>query len=85
VPQRDIPLDPRLVSEANDELAGAESADQSVANFLERLLVPEDIRGYLYSRADRPDARCDDRPRALGNDRPPDSRATAQPATARPA
>lgn len=52
VPQRDIPLDPKLVSEANDELAGAESDDQKqCGRFLERLLIPEEVRGMIYTPA----------------------------------
>jgi hypothetical protein len=52
VPQRDIPLDPRLVSEANDELAGAKSDDQrQCGRFLERLLIPGDIRERIYTPA----------------------------------
>jgi len=52
VPQRDIPLDPRLVNEANDELAAAESDEQAQSGrFLERLLIPEDIRGTIYTPA----------------------------------
>ena len=83
VPQRDIPLDPRLVSEANDELAGAESADQKeCGRFLERLLVPEDIRGMIYTPApivltlDATTARVHWEMIARS-----DSRAAAQPAT----
>jgi pimeloyl-ACP methyl ester carboxylesterase len=52
VPQRDIPLDPRLVCEANDELARAKSDDQlQCGRFLERLLIPHDIRGRIYTPA----------------------------------
>lgn len=52
VPQRDIPLDPRLVNEANDELAAAESDEQAQSGrFLERLLIPEDIRATIYTPA----------------------------------
>ena len=51
VPQRDIPLDPRLVNESNDELAAAAApTDQRQwGRFLERLLIPEDIRQTLYT------------------------------------
>jgi pimeloyl-ACP methyl ester carboxylesterase len=52
VPQRDIPLDPRLVEAANDELAAAGAEQQNDAGrFLEKLLLPEDIRGEIYSPA----------------------------------
>ena len=52
VPQRDIPLDPPLVNEANDELAAADSDEQAQSGrFLERLLIPEDIRALIYTPA----------------------------------
>jgi pimeloyl-ACP methyl ester carboxylesterase len=52
VPQRDIPLDPRIVAQANDELAAADGPEQKqCGRFLERLLVPEDIRGIIYTPA----------------------------------
>ena len=52
VPQRDIPLDPLIVAQANDELAAAEGAEQKqCGRFLERLLVPEDIRKTIYTPA----------------------------------
>jgi hypothetical protein len=52
VPQREIPLDPRLVNEANDELANAEAGEQeSCGRFLERLLLPEEFRATIYTPA----------------------------------
>ncbi|HKP03002.1 MAG TPA: CHAT domain-containing protein [Chthoniobacterales bacterium] len=52
IPQRDIALDPRLVESANDELAGAAAEAQTEAGrFLEKLLLPEDIRSQIYTRA----------------------------------
>ncbi len=52
VPQRDIPLDPRLVNDANDELAAAGAGEQiQWGRFLEKLLIPEDIRGHIYTPA----------------------------------
>jgi pimeloyl-ACP methyl ester carboxylesterase len=52
IPQRDIPLDPRLVNEANDELAAAGLDDQNQSGrFLEKLLIPEDIRALIYTPA----------------------------------
>ena len=52
VPQRDIPLDPRLVNDANDELAAAGGQEQNESGrFLEKLLIPEDIRLLIYTPA----------------------------------
>ncbi|HKP93919.1 MAG TPA: CHAT domain-containing protein [Chthoniobacterales bacterium] len=52
IPQRDIAIDPRLVDAANDELAGASSEEQMQAGrFLEKLLLPEDIRSEIYTPA----------------------------------
>ncbi len=50
VPERDIPIDARLVCQANDELAAAAPEDQKeCGRFLERLLIPEDIRPTIYT------------------------------------
>jgi hypothetical protein len=49
VPEREVPLDPNLVGEANDELAG-ESDDalrRERGRFLGRLLMPRDMRDQL--------------------------------------
>lgn len=51
IPERNIPLDPSLVTEANEALAAA--ADKEEQNeqgrFLERLLFPNDLRGKIYT------------------------------------
>ncbi len=53
IPEREIPLDPALVLEANDELAG--EVDPTVqferGRFLERLLIPDDFRPHLLTDA----------------------------------
>jgi hypothetical protein len=49
IPERDIPLDPKLVQQANDELVAAWGRNDQVSRgqFLERLLIPEDFRAQL--------------------------------------
>lgn len=53
IPQREIPLDPDLVATANDELAGEWNVRQQLqrGQFLERLLIPADLRPILYTGA----------------------------------
>lgn len=53
IPEREIPLDPALVRRANNELATAQSTDQQLhlGQFMERLLIPEDLRGQLSGNA----------------------------------
>jgi len=52
VPERDIPLDPRLVRQANDELVGGSLAEQYEAGlFLQKLLLPTDFRDTLLTSA----------------------------------
>lgn len=52
IPQRDIIIDPRIVESANDELAGAGAEGQTEAGrFLEKLLLPDDIRSQIYTPA----------------------------------
>jgi hypothetical protein len=53
VPEREVPLDPELVREANDELLGAWDSDRQreQGRFLEKLLVPQDLRTALSSSA----------------------------------
>lgn len=53
VPEREVPLDPDLVMEANDELAAARvELDQlEKGRFLERLLIPADLRSLLVTKA----------------------------------
>jgi CHAT domain len=53
VPQREIRLDPALVADANRELAaeGGRELQRERARFMERLVIPEDLRRHLLSRA----------------------------------
>jgi hypothetical protein len=53
VPQRNIPLDPTLVTQANDELAGAAGFKEQLerGRMLEALLMPADIRPTIYTGA----------------------------------
>jgi hypothetical protein len=53
VPQREIRLDPVLVADANRELAaeGGRALQRERARFMERLVIPEDLRRHLVSRA----------------------------------
>jgi hypothetical protein len=51
IPERAIPLDRALVDQANNELAAEWDLDMQVqrGRFLERLLIPHDLRAELYS------------------------------------
>lgn len=53
VPERSVPLDPRLVRDANDELVAERDRSRQVerGQFLERLLFPADLRPTLSSGA----------------------------------
>jgi pimeloyl-ACP methyl ester carboxylesterase len=53
LPERAISLDPKLVNEANDELAAEwrPQLQQERGRLMERLLVPEDLRPHLASDA----------------------------------
>ena len=53
VPEREVPLDPDLVMEANDELAAARSESDQLekGRFMERLLLPADLRSQLVTNA----------------------------------
>jgi pimeloyl-ACP methyl ester carboxylesterase len=53
IPERDVPLDPALVMRANDELAAEWTPDMQYerGRFMERLLVPEDLRAQLATGA----------------------------------
>jgi pimeloyl-ACP methyl ester carboxylesterase len=53
IPEREIPLDPSLVEEANDELPALDDLARQLrrGRYLERLLVPRDLRGELASAA----------------------------------
>jgi len=53
IPERDIKLDTRVVMQANDELVGERRPAMQLerGRFLEGLLMPDDLRRQLYSRA----------------------------------
>jgi pimeloyl-ACP methyl ester carboxylesterase len=53
VPEREIPLDPALVAEANDQLAGEPDPERrrDQGRFLARLLFPADLRAELSGSA----------------------------------
>jgi hypothetical protein len=53
VPEREIKLDPTVVMQANDELAGEQRPAMQLerGRFLEGLLMPPDLRKQLYTRA----------------------------------
>jgi pimeloyl-ACP methyl ester carboxylesterase len=53
VPERDIRIDPKLVMQANDEMVGENVPAMQLerGRFLEGLLIPNDLRRQLYSRA----------------------------------
>ena len=53
IPQRNIPLDPTLVMQANDDLAAATGFQEQVegGKMLEALLLPADIRPMIYTSA----------------------------------
>ncbi|HEV2763938.1 MAG TPA: CHAT domain-containing protein [Pyrinomonadaceae bacterium] len=53
VPEREIRLDPNLVWQANDELAGesVSSMQRDRGRLLEELLIPDDLRRHLYNPA----------------------------------
>ena len=53
VPEREITLDPSLVMRANDELAGELEPEMQLerGQFLEQLLIPDDLRRQLYNKA----------------------------------
>lgn len=53
IPERDIRVDPKLVMQANDELVGEDVPAMQLerGRFLEGLLIPNDLRRQLYSRA----------------------------------
>ncbi len=53
IPERDVPLDPDLVAQANDELAGEGRLDLQLerGRFVERLIVPREMRDHLMSDA----------------------------------
>jgi pimeloyl-ACP methyl ester carboxylesterase len=53
VPEREIKIDPLVIQQANDELAGEQTPDMQLerGRFLEELLMPDDLRRELYGRA----------------------------------
>ena len=53
VPEREIRIDPQVVMQANDELAGEQNAAMQLerGRFLEELLMPDDLRRQLYNNA----------------------------------
>jgi hypothetical protein len=53
VPERDIVVDPQLIWQANDELAGEQRPAMQLerGRFLEELLMPTDLREVLYTQA----------------------------------
>ncbi|HEX8922731.1 MAG TPA: CHAT domain-containing protein [Pyrinomonadaceae bacterium] len=53
VPERDIVIDPELIKQANDELAGEQNPATQLerGKFLEELLMPSDLRKQLYTKA----------------------------------
>ena len=56
IPERVVPIDPLLVMQANDELAAEWKPVKQVyhGQFLERLLVPEELRAEFYRHRDNP-------------------------------
>lgn len=53
IPERDVPLDPTLVRDANDELAGEGRLEMQVerGRFMQRLIVPRELRDRLTTAA----------------------------------
>lgn len=53
IPEREIPIDPRLIEQANDELAAARDLETQFdrGQFLEELLLPDEFRGQVFSSA----------------------------------
>jgi pimeloyl-ACP methyl ester carboxylesterase len=53
VPEREIRIDPQVVMQANDELAGEQNPAMQLerGRFLEELLMPDDLRRQLYNNA----------------------------------
>lgn len=53
VPERDVKIDPLVIQQANDELAGEQDPAMQLerGRFLEELLMPDDLRRELYGRA----------------------------------
>lgn len=53
VPEREIRIDPQVIMQANDELAGEQNPAMQLerGRFLEELLMPDDLRRQLYNNA----------------------------------
>jgi hypothetical protein len=53
IPEREIPIDPSLVAEANEELVAARDLRTQYlrGQFLEQLLLPDEFRAQVYSAA----------------------------------
>lgn len=53
VPERDVKIDPFVINQANDELAGEQDPAMQLerGRFLEELLMPDDLRRELYGRS----------------------------------
>lgn len=53
IPEREIPLDPALVKRANHELAAEVDPERQLdlGQFMQRLLIPADLRGQLATNA----------------------------------
>lgn len=56
IPEREVAIDPALVMQANDELAAEWKRDKQLyhGQFLERLLVPEELRREFYRHRENP-------------------------------
>lgn len=53
VPEREVTIDPAVIWQANDELAGERSLrmQKERGRFLEELLIPDELRAQLYNHA----------------------------------
>ncbi|MBD0371836.1 MAG: CHAT domain-containing protein [Pyrinomonadaceae bacterium] len=53
LPEREIRIDPQVIMQANDELAGEQNPAMQLerGRFLEELLMPDDLRRQLYNNA----------------------------------
>jgi pimeloyl-ACP methyl ester carboxylesterase len=56
IPEREVPIDPLLVQQANDELAAEWKPSKQLyhGQFLEKLLVPAELRGEFYRHRENP-------------------------------
>jgi len=56
IPEREVAIDPLLVMQANDELAAEWKPSKQLyhGQFLEKLLVPAELRGEFYRHRDNP-------------------------------